>query len=90
MATSTTATTAAQRSGFSYQGHGPSSGSGVRPITRFLSSSSGFGLVHLVSPPPPQARVALFDLHADVWWGALMALTGGFYCVKYRPDRKQA
>jgi len=50
----------------------------------------GVGLVHLVSPPPPQARVALFDLHADVWWGALMALTGGFYCVKYRPDRKQA
>jgi len=50
----------------------------------------GVGLWHLVSPPPPEARVALYDLHADIWWGALMALTGALYVTKFRPDRKQA
>lgn len=47
------------------------------------------GLWHLVSPPPPEARVALYSLHADVWWGALMTLVGATYCVKFRPDGKQ-
>src|SRR5215831_4150592 len=45
MATNTTPTTAAQSTGLRYQGQGPSSGKGVRPITRFLSSASGLGLV---------------------------------------------
>lgn len=47
----------------------------------------GSGLYALVSPPPPEARVALFHLHADVWWGAFMTAVGLFYCVRYRPRR---
>ena len=26
------------------------------------------GLYELVAPPPEDQRVALFSLHADVWW----------------------
>jgi len=47
----------------------------------------GVGVYHLVVPPPPEARVALYDLHADVWWSALMIVTGAFYCLRFRPDR---
>jgi hypothetical protein len=48
---------------------------------------AGAGLFALVSPPPPEARVALFDFHADVWWGAFMALVGLVYCLKFNPKR---
>lgn len=46
----------------------------------------GVGVYHFVSPPPVAERVALYDLHSDVWWGALMIVVGGFYVVHYRPD----
>ncbi len=49
----------------------------------------GVGVWHLVSPPPPEARVALYHLHADIWWGVLMTLVGAMYCVKFRPDGSQ-
>ena len=45
------------------------------------------GLYALVVPPPQDHRVALFSLHADVWWGAIMVLVGIFYCVRYNPFR---
>ncbi len=45
----------------------------------------GAGLYHLVNPPP--ADLALRELHSDLWWGALLILIGGFYCVKFRPSR---
>jgi len=47
----------------------------------------GSGLYELASPPPPEARVALYDLHADIWWGALMIVFGSFYCIRFRPSR---
>ncbi len=50
----------------------------------------GVGLYHFISPPPPETRVALYELHADVWWGALMAIVGAIYCVRFRPDKRQA
>jgi len=31
--------------------------------------------------------VVLFQLHASVWWGGLMALIGGLYSWKYAPSR---
>jgi hypothetical protein len=34
---------------------------------------------------PPEFKVVLFELHASVWWGALLTLLGGFYCWNYRP-----
>jgi hypothetical protein len=48
---------------------------------------AGAGVFALVSPPPVEARVALFDLHADLWWGALMAVVGLAYCLRYNPRR---
>lgn len=49
----------------------------------------GVGVYHFAVPPPPETRVALYDLHADVWWSALMIVMGAFYCLKFRPDRKE-
>lgn len=47
----------------------------------------GSGIFELFNPPPPEARVALYDLHADLWWGAFMTAFGAFYCFRFRPDR---
>jgi len=29
--------------------------------------------------------VVLFPLHASIWWGALLAVVGAIYCVKFSP-----
>ena len=31
--------------------------------------------------------MALFSLHADVWWGAFMTFVGLFYTIRYNPTR---
>jgi hypothetical protein len=36
---------------------------------------------------PPAEKVTLFDLHAGVWWGAVLAVLGLVYTVRYRPNR---
>jgi len=36
---------------------------------------------------PPAHPVILFHLHANIWWGALLALLGLFYCIWFRPQR---
>lgn len=33
------------------------------------------------------ADVALKELHAPLWWGAILGLLGVFYVVKFRPGR---
>jgi hypothetical protein len=48
----------------------------------------GAGVYELIYPPPPEARVVLYQLHASVWWGALLALLGGFYCRHFAPQRE--
>jgi hypothetical protein len=40
------------------------------------------GLVGWSHPP---AGVELTNLHAPVWWGALLIVLGLTYCVKYYP-----
>ncbi len=49
----------------------------------------GSGIYSLISPPPESERVALWDLHADIWWGALMGVIGAVYCVKFKPVSQQ-
>ena len=44
----------------------------------------GSGIFELVRPP--QVPVVLFNLHASLWWGALLTVTGAMYCVKYSPS----
>ena len=36
---------------------------------------------------PPEFPVELFQLHAGVWWGAVLTLIGGFYSWHYRPSQ---
>ncbi len=45
------------------------------------------GLYGLVSPP---ARpVVLGELHAGIWWGALMLGLGGVYTYRFFPRRQK-
>ncbi len=46
----------------------------------------GAGIYNLISPPPPP-RVALFELHADIWWSVLMIAAGLFYTIRFHPYR---
>jgi hypothetical protein len=45
------------------------------------------GIYQLVSPPT-NPGVVLYDLHANVWWGGSLMLTGLIYCVRFAPKRK--
>jgi len=47
----------------------------------------GAGLYELSSPPPPEHRVVLSELHAGIWWGALLLIIGLFYSVRFRPGK---
>ena len=46
----------------------------------------GAGIYQLVKPPL-QPGVVLFQLHANVWWGALLLVIGAFYCFKFAPGK---
>lgn len=50
----------------------------------------GTGVYELVSPPPLEGRVVLYSLHAPVWWGAILFVLGGYYCLHFRPGRDDA
>ena len=43
----------------------------------------GAGLYELVRPPEHQ--VVLYNLHASIWWGALLLLVGAGYCLRFKP-----
>jgi hypothetical protein len=46
------------------------------------------GLYELASPP--EHPVVLADLHANVWWGALLLILGLFFSIRYSPARESA
>ena len=46
----------------------------------------GAGIYQLVKPPL-QPGVVLFQLHANVWWGALLLVIGALYCFKFAPGK---
>jgi hypothetical protein len=41
------------------------------------------GLAEYSHPPD----TVLANLHAPVWWGAILIVLGGVYCVLFRPKR---
>jgi hypothetical protein len=41
------------------------------------------GLYELIHPP--EFPVVLYQLHAGIWWGALLLAGGITYCVRYAP-----
>ena len=43
------------------------------------------GLYELAHPPAVQ--VVLYQLHANIWWGALLTVLGAFYCIHFRPGK---
>jgi len=45
----------------------------------------GTGIWEIVHPP--ERQVVLYQLHAGLWWGALLIILGGFYVVKFRPGK---
>jgi hypothetical protein len=36
---------------------------------------------------PPAVRVVFFQLHANIWWGAILAVIGAFYCIYFAPSK---
>jgi hypothetical protein len=45
------------------------------------------GIFQLVNPPV-NPTVVLFNLHANVWWGAALLLIGLIYCFRFSPGRE--
>jgi hypothetical protein len=43
------------------------------------------GIYELVHPP--EYRVVLYELHANIWWGGLLLLAGILYCYRFAPGK---
>lgn len=46
----------------------------------------GTGLYELVHPA--EHPVVLYQLHANVWWGALLFVFGAIYSYQFAPNRR--
>jgi hypothetical protein len=46
--------------------------------------------IYQLGNPPENPGVVLFNLHANVWWGAILSVLGAFYTYHFRPRQKQA
>jgi hypothetical protein len=46
----------------------------------------GAGL-YQISHPPAVITIQLYQYHASVWWGAVLAIIGLLYCIRYNPKR---
>jgi hypothetical protein len=44
--------------------------------------------VYQLLRPPINPAVVLFNLHANVWWGALLLAVGLIYCFRFAPRRQ--
>lgn len=45
----------------------------------------GSGIYEYLNPPAD--KVVLYNLHASIWWGALLAVLGGVYSHFFSPRR---
>jgi hypothetical protein len=36
---------------------------------------------------PPMEKVVLFQLHANIWWGGILAVIGAIYCIYFAPGK---
>lgn len=48
------------------------------------------GIYGWLNPPPPEKMVKLWNLHADIWWGALLFGFGMIYVVKFWPSKPES
>jgi len=44
-----------------------------------------FGAAIYELTSPPEHPVVLAELHAGIWWGALLLILGGIYAFRFRP-----
>jgi hypothetical protein len=49
----------------------------------------GRGIYELVYPPPEPMRVVLANLHANIWWGAILLMVGLFFSLRHSPARER-
>lgn len=69
---------------------------GSLSIWFFIGISLGFngavifatGIYELISPP--ENRVVLYNLHANIWWGAVLLILGLFFSLRFSPARERA
>jgi hypothetical protein len=47
----------------------------------------GAGVYQYMNPPLPADQVVLFQLHAGIWWGALLLALGLFWTIRNAPSR---
>ncbi len=50
----------------------------------------GRGIYELLYPPPEGMRVVLANLHANIWWGAILLVLGLFFSLRFSPARERA
>jgi hypothetical protein len=48
---------------------------------------TGYGIFELATGQV--ANVVLANLHAPVWWGAMLEALGLFYTIRFRPGRSK-
>ena len=46
------------------------------------------GIYETISPPVE--RVVLYNLHANIWWGGVLLITGLFFSLRFSPARERA
>jgi hypothetical protein len=56
-------------------------------LTIYGAMILGYGLWELITGHV--ANVVLANLHAPVWWGAIMLALGLFYAQRFRPGKEQ-
>jgi hypothetical protein len=44
--------------------------------------------IYQVVNPPANPDIVLFNLHANVWWGAVLLFIGLIYSLKFSPKRQ--
>ena len=47
----------------------------------------GAGIYELVRPPAKP--LVLFQWHASIWWGAILAIIGGIYSIYFAPRKRR-
>ncbi len=55
---------------------------GVNGLLIFIT-----GIYEIIHPPAD--KVALYDLHANVWWGGVLLVLGVIYSLKFSPARER-
>jgi len=46
-----------------------------------ILAAGAYPLLH----PPAETTIVLYNLHAHVWWGAILFVLGVIYCVCFKP-----